>query len=103
MSYLRRQAKSPNLSLPKKVPCRLDLHPYHRVGIGVGLHALKLDVVHKGVHLRRGERVVKEVAQVFKDLPLVLFHVLEPEELHILLVSYVPTREDVFPIVPISL
>ena len=103
MSYLRRQAKSPNLSLPKKVPCRLDLHPHHRVCIGVGLHALKLDMVHKGVHLRRGERVVEEAAQVFQDHPLVLLHVLEPEELHILFVSYFPPREDVIPIVSIGL
>ena len=98
-----RQAKSTYLSFPEKVPCRLNLHPHHRVCIGVGLHALKLDVVHKGVHVRGGERMVEKVAQVFQDLPLVPLHVLEPKELHIFFVSYVPPREDVIPIVSIGL
>ena len=92
-----------DLAFPEKVPRRLHLHPCHWVGIGVRLHVLKLEMLHKRIRLGGGERVVEEGAQVLNDLPLVFLHVFEPEELYIFLFFHLPAREDMMPIVPVIL
>ena len=92
-----------DLAFPEKVPRRLHLHPCHWVGIGVRLHVLKLEMLHKRIRLGGGKRVVEEGAQVFDDLPLVLLHLLKPDKLDILFLFHLPARKNVVPIVPINL